>query len=92
MITSSAIALCTATAITSLGGFSDAPQCFKRLTKYKLFQFLVLCILVHQSNNSGQSGIVGTIMISVSFFLVIEFIHWYEKRSLYLKKGDKLSE
>lgn len=56
------------TLIGAWGGFPDSPQIFKKITEYRIFQYLFLWVLVMQGGASADPGLS---FISVIIFVII---------------------
>ena len=57
------------TALGAYGGFPDAPQWWKKLAKFQIFQYFVLWVLVYQGG--GQEELIWTTVISLVVYILM---------------------
>ena len=73
-----ALLVAVATMIGAFGGFPEPPAQFLWLTKFPLFQWALVFILIYQGG-SGQNPLLA-LGLTVATFLVYQILKWLEKR------------
>lgn len=82
------VILALATVLGAWGGFPDPPQFFKDLTKYQLFKYYLVFVLLYQGG-AGQD-ITLALLITVVFYIVTKVSdEAYELLKKHLKKHLK---
>ena len=62
------ILLAFATAIGAYGGFPNAPAAFSLLTRYEIFQWFLVFVLIYQGG--GGQDIKFSLMITAALYMV----------------------
>tara|TARA_B100000886_G_C19993064_1_gene314861 strand:- start:81 stop:380 length:300 start_codon:yes stop_codon:yes gene_type:complete len=80
--------LAIATALGAYGGFPSAPLWWRKITQYKITQFMTLWLLVYQGGGKGEL-LWTTLVSAIVFFLMSLFSYSDDIKQFLLSKNLK---
>lgn len=80
--------LAIATALGAYGGFPSAPLWWRKITQYKITQFMTLWLLVYQGGGKGEL-LWTTLVSAIVYFLMSLFSYSDDIKQFLLSKNLK---